>query len=807
MPLLLQERERTADLVILHARLHPLARAVDLRYRTRTGAVLRVNGRVAGAFDLQHDRVTLPPSDREREIVLEVERFSLLTSMLPAGPGPRWEILKRIARQEPRRSLEVLAPQPASAAAGGDAILWGHAHLDVAWLWNFTQARRKAVRTFANAVQLAQYDPAYVFMQSQPQLYEFVREAAPELDAAVVQLARDGRFDPDVAALWVEPDANVPCGESLLMQMLHAHRYVTERFGMEPRIAWLPDTFGFPRTLPTLLAHAGIPYFASTKLQWNDTSHFPHPQFRWRGPDGAEVTGAMLLSYGGPPTPRRAKAARERAEPLVVGYGDGGGGPTRKDVREGARIGAWERPRAWFERVAQRALPVHDDELYLEYHRGTYTTHHDVKARNAALERRLLAAQEQLAWCVAVRAQPEILARLRAGLDEAWRAVLCNQFHDILAGAATTDAYAEVHALYDRAEEALVLVEQAAAAMLPRGRAAEEEPAVAPARDADGRLVFENGLVRAVVDERGVLHELATASGRSIVSQANLLVAYRDTPRRWDAWNIDRGYERRRVPVRPQGMERYDDGAEFRFLAGASPLAMRVELRRGEPFVRVQAAVDWRERHVLLRVEQWLAARTDRVTYGAPHGTVTRTPSPAQFEVPGQRFARVEDDRGGLALFALDTYGWSARRLKSGGMRLGHSLLRAPMWPDPQADRGTSTLSWAFAPFDAGVGIGPLERAWEAFAFPPRVRLFTSGDSAVLVVACKPAADGNGAIVRVRECEGRERPLRLRCAARMRGVEAVDGLERACAGAAAIEGEEIVASIGAYGLRSFRVRF
>jgi alpha-mannosidase len=262
-------------------------------------------------------------------------------------------------------------------------------------------------------------------------------------------------------------------------------------------------------------------------------------------------------------------------------------------------------------------------------------------------------------------------------------------------------------------------------------------------------------------------------------------------------------------------MERRGDGVEFRFLLGSSPITMLVELRRGEPFVRVTCAVHWRETHIILRMENWLAIASETVTYGSPHGTIERsarkeTPMErARFEVPGQRFAAVRDERGGLAIFALDTYGWSARTLSRGGVALGHSLLRSPAWPDPDADRGEATLSWAFAPFDAGVGIGALERAWERFAYEPQVRLFESDDDAVLVAAVKPAADGDGIVVRARECDGTPRELRLRCGARMRSVEPVDGLERPLhdASGASIEGERLVAKIGAFGLRSFRVRF
>jgi alpha-mannosidase len=452
-------------------------------------------------------------------------------------------------------------------------------------------------------------------------------------------------------------------------------------------------------------------------------------------------------------------------------------------------------------------------ELDREYHPGTYTTHHDVKAANAEFERALAVAEERLAWCVAVHAPRDVLERLRGGLDEVWRTVLEHQSCNVLAGTATHEVYEEVRARYDRARETLRLVQGSTGAILPRARGdARPIETCRPVRVGD-EIRFDNGLLHAHVNAKGVLLEIAAQGGRSALAQGNLLAAYRDRPRKLDAWNLDAGYERHHVRVRSMGCEVHDDGVELQMLVGKSPATVRIELRRGEPFLRVACAIDWRESHVLLRLENWLALETDEAIFGTPHGTVRRTArgdsaaERARSEVPGQRFAAASDGRAGLALFALDTYGWSVRALRKGGVQLGHSLLRSPRWPDPLADRGPAQLAWAFAPFEPGVSVGALEAAWEQFAFEPRVRLFRSEDPSALVVACKPAADGDGAIVRVRECDGADRELRLRSGARMRGVQAVDGLERPIDDAVSIEGEEIVARIGAFELRSFRVRF
>jgi alpha-mannosidase len=816
MRLTLREAARTDALVVLETALPPANVLQRLHYRTATGALLRIDGVVAGAYDREHHDVEIDPSGAERRLTLEVERRALPTNSLPSGDGVRWRLMLAKAQQEPQQTIEV---QPADdgatpSATRGELTLWGHSHLDVAWLWSYSETRRKAMRTFANALAIVEHDPSFVFMQSQPQLYAFVEEADPEFFARVRAAVAQGRFDPQPAAMWVEPDCNATSGESLLRQMLAAHAYCVDRFGIEPAIAWLPDTFGFPNTLPTLLAHARIPYFATTKLQWNDTTVFPHPQFVWQGPDGSKVVSAMLASYEGSADASRIATARTRREPLVIGYGDGGGGPTLDQVRTAERAGTWQAPLLWFAGLERGAasLPVHADELYLEYHRGTYTTHHDVKSRNAELERLLHDVEERVSWCIAVRAPRDVVDRLRAQLRDAWQIVLRNQFHDVLPGTSVRSAYEESLEEYGAALEIAGFIRKSTEAMLPRAARFDAAPiGVEPVVD-DDEIVLDNGIVHARLSTKGALLHLSASGGRNVVAQANLLAAYRDRPSKWEAWNLDAGYDRHRLPVNAVDFDVNGGALNVRFDVAGSPLAMRIALMANEPFLRVDASVDWRADRVILRLENWVTVGSGRVRFGSPHGTIERdmerqTPAGrARYEVPGQRFASIAEGDAGVAVFALDTYGWSARNLPDGGMQLGHSLLRAPRWPDPQSDRGEAQLSWAFAPH-AAAPASALERAWEYFALPSRVRLFTTNDDAVLVVAVKPAENAEGVILRVRECDGAARAVRIRCGARMRAVQSVDALERPLDLPVAIDGEELVATLDPYGLRSFRVQF
>ena len=786
-----------------------------IRYHTRTGALARLDGVAIGAFDREHHDVVIPSADRQRKFTVEVELQALPTNGLPAGPGIIWWWLNARSHERPERIIEIdratdEKPQPYND--DGTAVI-GHSHLDVAWLWRYDETMRKAQRTFAIACDLTERDSGFRFAQSQPQLYKFVEERDLQLFERVQQFAGTGRFDPDAAALWVESDCNLPSGESLLRQMLFAHRYCMDRFGRSPRIAWLPDSFGFANTLPQLLAHAGIPFFATTKLQWNDTTRFPYPQFVWEGPDGSGVVSALLQSYDGPPNAIRILRARHREEPLVCGYGDGGGGVTPKMLAQVRSFGRWILPGQWFAELAAKRdrLPRHRDELYLEYHRGVYTTHHDTKSANALLERALAEAEELAAWCIAVGAPSAARTRFTAQLREAWEIVLRNQVHDVLPGTSIESVYQDAAREHARAQQLAADIIASAEAMLPR-RAVPKRVVAATPRRSGGHYVFDNGLLRALISRDGAILELNSSGEYSRRMQANMVALYRDRPRRWEAWNIDDGYQKTMRRLRAESSRIEDDALVVQFRAGRSPITMQMRLLENEAFVRVDLEVDWRERKKLLRVENSFASDTTSVLYGTPHGTITRTAlnqtptERAKFEVPGQRFAAVIDrNADGVALLSLDTYGWSARA-EDGKILLGHSLLRGTTWPDPNADRGIQSFSYALAAFHP-MSAGALERTWIAFAHEPRVRLFTSDNAQVLVVACKPSEDGNGVIVRVRECAGESHDVRLRCGARMTTAHCVDGLERALDRAVTLESETLAFELLPFELRSFHVGF
>ena len=790
--------------------------AIALRYRTRTGALVRAGGVACGAFDREHETIVLAP-DAAGRIELEVERRALPTTGLPPRDGFRWRRMLARSAQEPARVLERVAPprHPASASRdakpAGDLAFVGHSHLDVAWLWTYAEAARKAQRTFATAMrQLAQH-PAYVFAQSQPQLYAFVAERDPAAFARIGELARAGRIDASVAALWVEPDCNLPSGESLLRQLVFGIRYGENVLGVRPEVAWLPDSFGFANTLPQLLAHAGIRAFATTKLGWNDTTRFPHARFRWEGPDGSAVLAASIASIQGGFERARIATARARGDLVLIGLGDGGGGARDDALAVASRYGAWTSVADWFARLRPQAsaLPAVRDELYLETHRGTYTTHHAIKARHAALERALGEAELALAWAKTLRATPFFLDEARRQLAAAWEIVLRAQFHDVLPGTSIAAVYDDVRAEFDEAEALVANVTSNARSVLPVAtRAARAAALVAPVAERASFRLANDALV-ARIGADGTLAELRVRGGPNLVRRALRLAAYVDCPKTYDAWNVDRSYRRRPRRVRVTGVEATEDGIEIRYAFGASLAVARVELGADEPFLRVDLAVDWRERHTLLRFENRLAFAASRARFGSPHGSVERPADPrtkaerAKFEAPGQRFARFDRADRGAAFLALDTYGWSAGKHR-GATEFGHSLLRGPTWPDPSADAGEHAFSFAFVPFGT-LGMGELEALWRRFARLAEVPMVTSDDPAIAIVATKLADDGDGLIVRARECEGRACEARLRCGARAFGVASADALERPAPGDAVFDDGTIRAAFGPFELRTFRI--
>jgi len=363
-----------------------------------------------------------------------------------------------------------------SAAYEPTIVAVGHAHIDCAWLWPIAQTREKAGRTWSTVLRLMDRYPEYRFLASTPLQYQMVKEDFPETFEGIRARVREGRWEA-VGGMWVEADCNLPDGESLARQLLVGTRYFEREFGIATQVVWLPDSFGFTWALPTLMAAAGMRYFVTHKLSWSQTNRIPHDTFRWRGPDGSAVLVHFLCTpslgpgehttYNGTLLPSIMRGAwtrfQDRAlqqELLVAfGYGDGGGGPSIEMIEAGRRLRdlpgfprvEMGSAQAFFDRLeetlAERTdVPVWDGELYLEYHRGTYTGQARQKLRNVLAQRLYHAAELYAATARALLGVPYP----RAALDDGWRLLLTNQFHDILPGSAISSVYLDAEADYQR---------------------------------------------------------------------------------------------------------------------------------------------------------------------------------------------------------------------------------------------------------------------------------------------------------------------------------------------------------------------
>lgn len=361
----------------------------------------------------------------------------------------------------------------------------GHTHIDCAWLWTLRVTEDKAVRSFSTVLELMKEYPKYVFMSSQPQLYKYVKKNAPDVYEQIKERVKEGRWEPD-GGMFVEADCNIASGEALVRQFVHGQRFFKEEFGVDNEILWLPDVFGYSAALPQILQKCGIPYFMTTKISWNEFNKMPYDTFEWEGIDGSRVLTHFVptrdynkaaveggtetehfTTYNGYINPSQMKGAWARYSQKYLneevlcsfGFGDGGGGPT-KDMLENQRRLAKGLPgmprtkmstaKEFFhvldkQVTGKKYLPTWVGELYLEYHRGTYTS----MARNKKFNRKAEFAYQNEEMYAMLDAQTAGGAYPEKELHEGWEVILRNQFHDILPGSSIKEVYDDSKAEYE----------------------------------------------------------------------------------------------------------------------------------------------------------------------------------------------------------------------------------------------------------------------------------------------------------------------------------------------------------------------
>jgi alpha-mannosidase len=673
------------------------------------------------------------------------------------------EMLNRLDVDDPRTwpaARAVAAKFFATRNGGGQHRIAavGHAHLDTAWLWPLAETKRKCYRTFSTALRYMETYPDYTFAHSQAQHYEWMKQEQPALYANVKRLAKDGRFVP-VGGTWVEPDCNIPSGESLVRQFLFGQRFFKREFGALCREFWNPDVFGYNGQLPQIMAGAGIRYFLTQKLSWNQFNKPRSHTFWWEGIDGSRILTHFppADTYCGLCTVKQllhsvanyGELDRSGESLYLFGYGDGGGGPTpemlerlsrMRDVDGLPRV-EMRSPKESLPHLEQasRNLTTQVGEMYFEQHRGTYTT----QAANKLHNRRAEDLLHDIELLASVGPGPYPAA----ALTRLWKLALLNQFHDIIPGSSITQVHRESREQYaailaegaglrDRAiarfglkpGKRLAAVNTLSAArtevvelpgprkrlgivMAPAMGYAVQEPVTTvevpvTIRATAGMVRLENRFVRAVFRKDGTLVSLfdKRAQRETMAGNANRFVVFGEA--NYDAWNVEVYHlEQRREVAGAKAVRITERGAlrvavEFRFdISPRSHIRQVVSLDALSPRLDFACEVEWRERHSFLKVEFPTTLRSDHATYEIQFGHLSR---PTHFNT-SYDLARFEvcahrwADLGepGFGLALLNDCKYGYA-VHGSTMRL--SLLRSPQYPDPVADMGRHRFRYALLP-------------------------------------------------------------------------------------------------------------
>jgi alpha-mannosidase len=706
----------------------------------------------------------------------------------------------------------------------GELLLSGHAHIDLAWLWPYDETRRKLRRTFHTAIGLMEASEDFRFNQSTAHYYAQIAEDDPALYKSIKARVASGQWEA-IGGMWVEPDTNMPTGESLTRQILYGQRYFEKEFGRRHTVCWLPDCFGFSGALPQLLKQGGIDSFFTIKVNWSETNKMPADLFWWEGLDGSRVLAHTfdnpMAGYNGfvqpdcfVPTWRnfRGKVHHDTSL-LAVGYGDGGGGVTPEMVERETQLrhfpaiprARWGSIAEFFSRAHERAkdvaLPVWSGEIYLELHRATLTTQSGVKGKHRRAERALITAE------TAASLAHMLGAPAPKSMEEQWRVVLKNEFHDILPGSSIREVYQDAERELD--------------SVIAAGKAAQENALAAiagnlPAGAGDGLLVvnpslsvrrvgaseltipplgvavierelrappgltasvstLENAYLKVSLARDGTIASLIhKPTGReALAGNGNQLWAYPlDKPRSWDAWDVEADYadhgEQLTALESIELVENTPVRAAIRIVRRwrHSRITQTYVLLANSPRLDIETEIDWHDRRVFLRTLTPVNASNRTATFECANGVVLRPThtntswDQAMFEAVAHRFIDLSEPSFGVALLNTAKYGHNVR-----GNVLGMSLLRSPIYPDPLADEGRQSFTYALYPHAGDWHEGGVREEAEDLNQPLMMRevsglalgtwtpLSVSGVPAALS-GFKPDEDGAGLIFRVYEPAG-----------------------------------------------------
>jgi len=611
----------------------------------------------------------------------------------------------------------------------------GNSHIDVAWLWAIAETKNAMQRTFTSALNLQEHYPELIFNQSTAVSYQWMEREYPELFARIQSAVAEGKWEL-IGGMWVEPDGNLPSGESLIRQILYGQKYFREKFNREVKIAWLPDTFGFHWQIPQILLKSGFEAFVTQKLMWNDTNKFPHQIFWWEGVDGSRIFTYFSNEIGlglEPVAIAKYLVAQEEKHDIpetawLYGVGDHGGGPTADMLDMGRK---WANSPIFFEiqpstledflinlkAKLPRDLPVWQDELYLEFHRGTFTSKAEQKRQNRQVEV-LIGNAEKYSTIASLIIN---IPYPQAQLENAWQGLLLNQFHDILPGTSISDVFddanrtwTEIRAICDRLlpidiEEStnlqawnflnwqrsqlvkkqdgsfcwLANIPSFGFAEMESVEVSETDEPLSITSDSE-KFYLENRYLKVEVElKTGEIAQIFDKrSQKAILRSAVTLQFFEDKGQYWDAWNIDPNYENKKLESTTLEAIEISSNSSLQVSVRTvqkfrnSTFIQEIQLSAFEPFITVKNWVEWQEEYTLVKVAFPINWRSPYATYEIPMGTIQRstlgeTPeTKAKWEVPAQYWADISSENVvapaeqqhslGLAVLNDSKYGYDA---------------------------------------------------------------------------------------------------------------------------------------------------
>ena len=704
----------------------------------------------------------------------------------------------------------------------GNVALVAHSHLDIAYYWRRIHAVQKNLRTVLIQLRLMDKYPDFKYAHTQAYTYETVEKYYPEIFEELKKRIAEGRFEP-VGAMYVEPDCNVPACESLIRQCLYGQSYFREKFGLTVNNCWLPDVFGNSWILPQILKKSGVDYFVSNKMStWNDTNRFPHNNFIWKGIDGSEVYACVppthFITWNMPSQVQENWDAYQDKNKggqtlQMFGYGDGGSGATEEMIElmhrfeklsvmpETEHTTGAEFLKKNFE--GNTKLATWDGELYLEMHRGTFTTKSKLKAYNRKLE--FMLRDAELLSVLRMKKGAEYPAEK---IREIYKKLMINQFHDILPGSHITPVYRDALTDYEQMEKELAEIigggleffntlnfKRSGLTFIPdengeylrngiKGFYAETdfEPL------SGGEIKAANsGCDWITVDDSKVetpFYSLAFAPDGSLASlydkelcrewvkgDFNKLKMYHDTPGNYDAWDILPNYKDRPCEMnveKPLEFVKADgECAEFSVTLATekSKWQLIIRLFRASRGIEVENIVDWNEKHKLVKAEFGCNILSRELLCDTSAGIIRREThrntswQQARFEVCHHKWCDMAEQGGGVALINEGKYGVSA---EGGTMAL--SLLRATIRPDPTSDMGKHNFCYMIYPHAGDAVSAEINKKAFEFNIPLRkaeVETDLPDFGPLWLQAVKLSENGKYIVVRLCEQNGARGRIKL----------------------------------------------